>query len=88
MGTPLGSPDFIKSYLFGKGVKHRQLLTFIAKVAAAGFRREAVAMLAGAAGPRLTHMLKSVEKKRVDGEMDERDVYATIRPPYPLGFTA
>ena len=29
LGTPLGSPDFIESYLFGKGIKHRQLLNFI-----------------------------------------------------------
>ena len=29
LGTPLGSPAFIESYLFGKGVKHRVLLHFI-----------------------------------------------------------
>jgi hypothetical protein len=29
MGTPLGSPAFIESYLFGKGIKHRKLLSFI-----------------------------------------------------------
>ena len=29
LGTPLGSPDFIESYLFGKVIKHRMLLTFI-----------------------------------------------------------
>jgi hypothetical protein len=29
LGTPLGSPAFIESYLFGKGIKHRTLLTFI-----------------------------------------------------------
>jgi hypothetical protein len=23
LGTPMGSPDFIESYLFGKGIKHR-----------------------------------------------------------------
>ena len=23
LGTPLGTPDFIESYLFGKGIKHR-----------------------------------------------------------------
>jgi len=62
LGTPLGSSDFIESYLFGKGIKHRQLLTFIQEVAEAGFPREAVAMLTGAAGPRLTHLLKSMEK--------------------------
>ena len=62
MGTPLGSPEFIEAYLFGKGVKHRQLLSFIQDVAAAGFPREAVAMLTGAAGHRLTHLLKSIQK--------------------------
>jgi hypothetical protein len=61
LATPLGSSDFIESYLFGKGIKHRQLLTFIQEVAEAGFPREAVAMLTGAAGPRLIHLLKSVE---------------------------
>ena len=29
LGIPLGSLDFIESYLFGKGLKHRQLLNFI-----------------------------------------------------------
>ena len=29
LDTPLGSPAFIESYLFGKGVKHRVLLNFI-----------------------------------------------------------
>ncbi len=62
LGTPLGSPEFIDSYLFGKGLKHRQLLSFIQDVAAAGFPREAVAMLTGAAGLRLTHLLKSIQK--------------------------
>ena len=59
----MGSPDFIESYLFGKGIKHRPLLNFIQEVASACFPREAVAMLTGRAdGPRLTHLLKSVEK--------------------------
>ena len=49
LGTPLGSPAFIESYTCGKGVKHRMLLHFIQEVAAAGFPREAVAMLTGAA---------------------------------------
>jgi hypothetical protein len=62
LGTPLGPPDFIESYLFGKGHKHRQLLSFITEVIAIGFPREAVAMLTGAAGPHLTHLLKSLEK--------------------------
>ena len=29
LGTPLGSPAFIESFLFGKGVKHRVILNFI-----------------------------------------------------------
>jgi hypothetical protein len=29
LGTPLGSPELIESYLFGKGIKHKQLLSFI-----------------------------------------------------------
>jgi hypothetical protein len=62
LGTPLGSPEFIESYLFGKGIKHRKLLSFIQDVAAAGFPREAAAMLTGAAGQRLTHLLKSIRK--------------------------
>lgn len=72
IGTPLGSPDLVESYLFGKGVKHRQLLSFITKVA--DFPREAVAMFKGAAGPRLSRLLKSVEKnpstERCMHEMD------------------
>ena len=49
MGTPLGFPEFIESYLFVKRIKHKQLLSFIQDVAAAGFPREVVAMLTGAA---------------------------------------
>ena len=49
LGTPLGSSDFVESYLLGKGIKHRQLLSFITEVAAARFPREAVAMLTGVA---------------------------------------
>ncbi len=62
LGTPLGSPEFIESYLFGKGIKHMQSLSFIQDVAAGGFPREAVAMLTGAAGQRLTHLSKSIKK--------------------------
>ena len=62
LGTPLGSPDFIESYLLGKGIKHRHLLTFIQEVAEDGFPREVVAMLTGAAGPRLIQLLKFVER--------------------------
>jgi len=45
LGTLLGSPAFIESYLLGKGVKHRVLLNFIQEVATAGFPREAVKKL-------------------------------------------
>ena len=48
LGTPLGSPAFIESFLFGKGVKRRVLLNFIQEVAAAGFPRDVVAMITGA----------------------------------------
>ena len=73
-GTPLGTPDFTESYLFGKGIKHRELLCCIKDVAVACFPREVVAMLAGAAGPRLTHLLKSVETKpRTETWMIEKD---------------
>ena len=58
----MGTPAFIESYLFGKGVKHRTLLNFIQEVAAAGFPREAVAMLTGAASQKLIYLLKSVQK--------------------------
>jgi len=46
MGTPLGTPDFIDSYLFGKGIKHRQLLTIIQEVALASIPSEAIAIYA------------------------------------------
>jgi hypothetical protein len=58
----MGTPEFIDSYLDGKGHKHKQLLNFIRDVASASFPREAVSMLTGAAGLRLTHNLKSVDK--------------------------
>ena len=74
LGTPLGSPNPIESYLFGKGIKHRHLLSFIHEVAFAGFPREAVAMLTGASGHRLTHLLKSVERSsRTESWMHEMD---------------
>ena len=62
LGTPLGSPAFIESFLFDKGVKHRVLLNFIQEVAAAGFPREAVAMITGVASQKLIYLLKSVQK--------------------------
>jgi hypothetical protein len=61
LGTPMGTPDFKDSYLDGKGHKRKQLLNFIRDVASASFPREAFSMLTGAAGLRLTHMLKSVD---------------------------
>ncbi len=45
LGTPLGSPAFIESYLRGKGLKHTQLLDCIKNVAEAGYPREATTML-------------------------------------------
>ena len=62
LGTPLGSPEFIESYLFEKRIEQRLLMTFIQEVAATGFRREAVAMLTGAASQRLTQPLKTMQK--------------------------
>ncbi len=29
LGSPLGSPAFIESYLFGNGINHRKLMSFI-----------------------------------------------------------
>ncbi len=62
LGTPLGSPAFIESYLFGKGVKYRVLVNFIQEVVAAGFPRDVVAMLTGAASQKLIYFLKNVQK--------------------------
>ena len=74
MGTPLDTPDFIDSYLFGKGIKHRQLLSFIHEIATAGHPREAIAMLTGASCPRLTHLINSTEKnKRTKAWMYDMD---------------
>jgi hypothetical protein len=62
LDTPLGSGSFVSDYLRGKGLKHLLLLRFIKEVANAGFPREAEQMLKGAAVPRLSHILKSVQK--------------------------
>ncbi len=62
LGTPLGFGSFMLDYLRGKGLKHLLLLRFIKEVANAGFPREAEKMLKGAAVPRLSHILKSVQK--------------------------
>ena len=61
LGTPMGSPAFVSSYLKGKGIKHL-LLQFIKDVASAGFPREAELMLKDAAVPRMSHILRSVKK--------------------------
>ena len=60
MGTPMGTPAFVSSYLQGKDLKHLLLLWFINDVASAGFPREAELMLKGAAVSRLSHILRSV----------------------------
>ncbi len=60
LGTPLGSPETIESYVFGKVIKHMQLLSFIQDVSATGFPREAVDMLTGATGHHLSYLLKSI----------------------------
>jgi hypothetical protein len=62
LGTPMGSPAFVSSYLQGKGLKHHLLLRFIKDVASAGYPREAELMLKGAAVPRLSHILRSIQK--------------------------
>jgi len=62
LGTPLGSSSFVSGYLRGTGLKHLLLLRFIKDVAAAGFPREAEQMLKEAAVPRLSHILRSVQK--------------------------
>jgi hypothetical protein len=64
LGSPLGSPSFIESYLRGKRLKHAQLMDFIKSVAEAGYPKQATAMLTGAAVPRLSHILKSIPKNQ------------------------
>jgi len=64
MGTTLGSNSFVASYLQGKGLKHHLFLRFIKDVAAIGFPREAGNMMRGAALPRLSHILRSVQKNK------------------------
>ena len=62
MGTPLGSNPFVTCYLRGKGLKHHLLLRFIKDVTAARFPREAEQMLKGTAMPRLSNILRYVQK--------------------------
>jgi hypothetical protein len=72
LGIPLGSEFFVASYLQEKGLKHDLLLPFIKDVSAARFPREAEHMLKGAAIPRLSHILVSVQKgKHIVGWMTE-----------------
>jgi len=74
LGTPMGSNSFVDDYLRGKGLKHLLLLRFIKDVAAAGFPLEAEEMLKGAAAPRLSHILKSMQKNNNSvGWMKEMD---------------
>ena len=61
-------------YLRGKGLKHLLLLHFIKNVAAARFSWEAEHMLKRAAMPRLSHILKSIQKNNhTAGCMEEMD---------------
>ncbi len=64
MGIPFGSNLFVSSYLQGKGLKNCLLLHFIQDVAAASFLRETDHMLKVAAIPRLSHILRSVQKNK------------------------
>ncbi len=64
LGTPLGNPASVSSYLQGKEFEHLLLLRFIRDVASAGFPREVELMLKGAAVPRLSHILISVRKSQ------------------------
>ena len=75
LGTPLGSNSFVASYLWGKGLKHHLLLSFIKDVAAARFPREAEHMLKGVAFPRMSHILRSLQKNKhnIVGWMTEMD---------------
>ena len=74
LGTPLGTPAFLSSYLKGKGRKHLLLFRFINDVALAGFPREAELVLKGAADPRLSHILRAVQKSEHSrGWMQEMD---------------
>ena len=76
------SSPFVSEYLRGKGLKHLLLLRFIKDVANAGFPREAEHMLKGAAVPRLSHILKSVQKNNHSAgwmaEMDEAHLSAWL----------
>ena len=62
LGNHLGSNSFVTGYLRGKGLKHHLLPRFRKDVAAAGFPREVEQMLKKVAIPRLSHILRSVQK--------------------------
>ena len=59
----MGYPGFEEKYLNGKGLKHiLHLCLSIKEVADAGFQREAIDVVKGGAIPRLSHILKSIQK--------------------------
>ena len=71
LGTPLGSPEFVKQYLMTKLEKHKTILTFITDVAKTGFSKESHKMLTLSAIPRLSHILKFVPKNETSKEWME-----------------
>ena len=73
LGTPLGTPAFVSTYLQEKGLKHLLLIQFIIDVASAGFPREAKLMVKGVAVPRLSHILMSVRKNQPSRGWREMD---------------
>ena len=74
LGTPPGSSSFVSGYLRGKALKHLLLLRFIKDVAAAGYPREAEHILKVVAVPRLSNIMKSVQKNNhTAGWMAEMD---------------
>ncbi len=68
LGTPSGSPTFVKEYLQKKINKHQAILSFITDVVKLGHSREAHKMLTWSAVPRFTHVLKSVPKDEASPE--------------------
>ena len=64
LGTPMGSNSFVTCYLMVKGLKHHILLRFIKDLVAAGLAREAEHVLKGATIPRLSHILRYVQKNK------------------------
>jgi hypothetical protein len=74
LGTPLRTPTFVSSYLQRKGRKHLLILKFIRDVASAEFLREAELMLKGTAFPRLSDILRSVQKNQHSSRRWMRDM--------------